>query len=322
MVLQEVPTKIVNISVLSYKFNNSSYELAVYPNKLYEYFKHKNINLNQILHTTTVYRNISKGEKCTRQELKKLQLFIGEENDLIKYILDHGYERKPLQTKAVERQQIEAEIIEIIQKKIKYNGKFVGKEMLREFIRKIYRISEINVKKQVSEIIKKLEKIGFERVKYKVKVINKLVSNDDAKKLVSNTNDEKLVSNENDEKLVSNANDEKLVSNENAKKLVSNEKVVSNNENAKKLVSKKLVSNDEKLVSNNENAKKLVSKKLVSNDENAIITTILNINEKLVSNCSYLVKSDLLPAFLKNCETQGFDYFISNVEEEESEEIC
>ncbi|ORD98740.1 SDO1 [Hepatospora eriocheir] len=159
--------KLVNISIITLKVDNFTYELAVYPNKLYEYFNDTCTDYSEILHNDCIYRNISKGELCSYKEidyLKKSKNII----DPIKYILDNGYERKHSKTKEYEIEQIEKEVIEILSSKILYNNSLVDKDTLKTVVRGVYSYNLMNPKKQVSFIIKKLEEIGYKRVSFKV----------------------------------------------------------------------------------------------------------------------------------------------------------
>lgn len=62
MFLPENQKRLTNVSVVSLKKFGKRYELAVYPNKLYEYRNGMNTPLSEILHTDQIFVNVSKGK--------------------------------------------------------------------------------------------------------------------------------------------------------------------------------------------------------------------------------------------------------------------
>jgi ribosome maturation protein SDO1 len=159
--------KLTNVSIVTLKKFGKRYELAIYPNKLYEYQKGITTNLNEILLSNTIYKNVSKGEICSKEDLKK---FNTNNEDIIKYILDFGKEQKNEITREKETSMTEKEIIDLIKKKVMKNNKFMNYNELKDLINKVHNIKPGNSKKQSQEIIFKLEKEGIERVKYKVEI--------------------------------------------------------------------------------------------------------------------------------------------------------
>ncbi len=174
--------KFVNISIVTLKINGFKFELAVYPNKLYEYFnKDGNMDLNMILHSKIIYKNISRGDECSKSDLEYLQNHIRDKykiirnvddsSELIHFILKNGYERKPSKTKDVEQKMIENQVMDILHNKVMLNKAYLNKNVLLKIVKGMWNFNNSDsAKKQATDIIRKLEKIGFERVSYIVTV--------------------------------------------------------------------------------------------------------------------------------------------------------
>lgn len=164
--------QLTNVSIVTLKKFGKKYELAVFPNKLYEYRHNSSVPLDTILHSENIYRNISAGDVCSEADLKLFSSGGGAmcRADILHYILQNGYEQKAQQTSAHELSNVEKQIVDLLQNKVKYNGSYVSKETLLEFVKKVWNIRNSDPKKQVSGIIRKLEELGFERVTFKVKV--------------------------------------------------------------------------------------------------------------------------------------------------------
>lgn len=214
MFLPENNFKFVNISVVTFKDKNTNemFEIACFPNKLFEYFKVKTYaflekNKNEILQSEIIFKNITRGEESNKEYLilDKIKDIIekNKRNDVqtsfsknftnfeeindfktiqlldhhlicIKYILDNGYERKGKETAKVEIDRLEREIINMLKDKLTYFGYVFRTEKLKELVKKHHIINPIvSSQKQVGEVMKKLEKLkGIERYKYKITFYN------------------------------------------------------------------------------------------------------------------------------------------------------
>lgn len=187
MFLPENQKKLTNVSIVTLKKFNKKFELAVYPNKLYEYHKNHNIPLLTILHSDKIYKSVATGEECSENDLLLLRNSINNDKsnvnstDIIHFILQNGYEQKSYATSQHELENIEKQIVELIQNKVLYNNSYISKEQLCSFIKKVWVIKNLEPKKQIGGIIKKLVEIGFERVSFKVEVISKNFENFDEK---------------------------------------------------------------------------------------------------------------------------------------------
>ena len=180
MFLPDNNFKFVNLSVVTYKHKETGdvFEVVCFPNKLYEYFKNKRPEFleehkNDILQSENVYRNVSKGEISNKNYL--IENILGGKKDklsIIKFILDNGYERKDKETARVEFERLEKEILCIVQDKIKYKGDYLNLKKLKEVVQGVYAINaNVNVKKQVSEIIKRIEQLpGYSRAEFSIKI--------------------------------------------------------------------------------------------------------------------------------------------------------
>lgn len=159
--------KLTNVSVVTLKKYGKRYELAIYPNKLYEYQKGLTQDLNEIVQNQTIFKNVSKGEVCKKEDL---DLFCKSQEEIIKEILDRGHEQKNEATRDRETLMAEREIIDLVRAKVTKGGKFLNPEEMKGWILKVHKISQGRIKKQVQEIVSKLEQAGFERVNFKIEV--------------------------------------------------------------------------------------------------------------------------------------------------------
>lgn len=167
MFLPENQKKLTNVSIVTLKRFNKKYELAVYPNKLYEYRHNNSIPLLQILHSENIFRSVVSGEVCSDADLN---LFNQTHTQIIHNILQNGHEQKAAATNQYELGNIEKQIVDLVQSKVLYNGNYIPKDNLLVFIKRVWNIKNSDAKKQVGGIIKKLEEIGFERVRFKLKL--------------------------------------------------------------------------------------------------------------------------------------------------------
>ncbi|TBU03624.1 SBDS domain-containing protein [Hamiltosporidium magnivora] len=145
--------KLTNVSVVSLKKYGKRYELALYPNKLYEFRKDESLCLDKILHTDKIYRNVSKGNKAD------LELFNLSNIEIIKEILKYGIEQKDEKTRNYEINKKETEIVSIIQKKVlDLNGKYLSFGKIKDLMRKSQFIIDLDKesKMQANDIIKRL----------------------------------------------------------------------------------------------------------------------------------------------------------------------
>lgn len=177
--------QLTNVSIVTLKKFGRRYELAVLPNKLYEYRHNASVPLGTILHSENIYKSISTGDVCSEADLRLFSsgTSVMTNTEIIHCILQNGYEQKAQQTSAHEMDNVEKQICDMLQNKVKYNGSYVSKEILQEFVRKVWNIKNADAKKQVCGIIRKLEQIGFERVSFRVKVDVSEVDFENATKL-------------------------------------------------------------------------------------------------------------------------------------------
>lgn len=167
MLTREGQKKFTNLSTVTLKQWGRKYEVAVYPNKLYEYRQDPSTPLSTILHTDQIYKNMATGDLCSSLDLAPFQM--DDRESIIKCILDNGHEQKAHATSQYELETVERQIVEMVQNKVLYNGHYVPAETLLGFIRGVWDIRGSNPKKQISSIIRRLEEIGFERISYRIK---------------------------------------------------------------------------------------------------------------------------------------------------------
>lgn len=167
MFLPENQKRLTNVSIVTLKKYGLRYELAVFPNKLYEYRHNPSTPLSTILQSETIYRSVDSGEISSEGDLSHFGM---SRREIIHEILAHGHEQKASATSQYELETVERQIVEMVQGKVLYNNSYVCRENLLAFIKKVWNIKNGDPKKQVSGIIKKLEEVGFKRVSFKVEV--------------------------------------------------------------------------------------------------------------------------------------------------------
>ncbi|KAG0417041.1 Ribosome maturation protein SDO1, partial [Dictyocoela roeselum] len=171
--------KLTNVSIVTLKKFGRKYELALYPNKFYEFQNGMTSDLDTILHTRTIFSSVSKGEICSKKDLKCFDM---SEDKIIEYILRHGTEQKSSKTRNVEMQAIERQIVEYLSKKLLFDGKMVSREKLRDAVRKRTIQTKRDPKVQAQDIIKELCKEGYEVVPLIIKIRNYNAFHDELEK--------------------------------------------------------------------------------------------------------------------------------------------
>jgi ribosome maturation protein SDO1 len=159
--------KLANVCAVTLKKYGKRYEVATYPNKLYEYRHNMTTSLSEVLHSMTIYRNVSKGEAANQADLV---LFNKPNEEIIREILSHGHEQKSEATRMYELEATEKEIVDLLQKKVMKGGKYLNEGALRDAIGRVHKVTAGSGKKQSQEILSKLEAAGYERAKIRVAV--------------------------------------------------------------------------------------------------------------------------------------------------------
>lgn len=192
MFLPENNFKFINISIITFKHKTYTYEIACFPNKLFEYYKTPTWNFLfkhriELLQSENIYKNISKGELCSANALNELKKIANIDNieekninlHLIQWIINNGYERKNKETKDYELEQMKIIIANMLLTKIKYQNKYLTLEQVIKIIKNYNIVDYKSPKKQASEIIKQLETVeGYERCKFKIIIKNGLKHNE------------------------------------------------------------------------------------------------------------------------------------------------
>lgn len=161
--------KLTNVSVVSLKKFGRKYELAVYPNKLYEYRGKITSNIADIVHVDKIFASVSKGKLCPEKYLKDFNM---PYEQIIKEILDKGVEQKDTKTRNFELEKTENEIICLVKSRLLNKGKFMSEDFVRKLIAG-FNITVGNAKVQALEIVKILSEAGYEKIKMKIKVSDK-----------------------------------------------------------------------------------------------------------------------------------------------------
>lgn len=166
MFLPESQKKLTNVSVVSIRKFGKRYEVAVYPNKLYEYRNGITTTVSEIVHTDQIFTNVSKGEVCPDSLLQK---FNKPKHRIIEEILLKGIEQKDTKTRNFELKKAENEIVHFIQTRILNKGKYMNVDTIRKLLRS-FKIEPGNSKTQAQSIIKALTKMGYEKIKMIIEV--------------------------------------------------------------------------------------------------------------------------------------------------------
>lgn len=192
MFLPENQKKLTNISIVSLRRASRKYELAVFPNKLYEYRRNPSVPLGTVLQSPVIFKNVGTGELCSQRELQLLYSetcrhdsnsdnsstkdnSITEDKILEKItrkILDEGHEQKAIETSLYELASVEKQLVDLVHEKVLLRGAHVPKELLERDIRSVWNIRNGEVRRQVGGVIKKLVEIGYDRVSYVVTVMS------------------------------------------------------------------------------------------------------------------------------------------------------
>ncbi|KAM0672978.1 hypothetical protein GVAV_003553 [Gurleya vavrai] len=166
--------KLTNVSIITYKKNNKKFELALYPNKLIEYRNNNSIPLIQILHTFTIFKDVSKGEVSNKNDLKECFKNLRNE-DIIYEILQFGNERVSEKTRDYLNDKRETEFVSIVMEKVTEDGRFMNPERIKKLMKlKSFKIdAKKDVKVQANEFIKNLcEDHTFKKVAMRIEVFN------------------------------------------------------------------------------------------------------------------------------------------------------
>ncbi|KAF7683866.1 Ribosome maturation protein SDO1 [Astathelohania contejeani] len=160
--------KLTNVNIVSLKRYGKKFQLALFPNKLYEYRNNITTDLSQILHTKQIFKNVSKGELCNK---KDLAMFNCSHDEIIELILKYGIEQKDIKTRLHELNQIEKEIVQIIKTRIMdQHMKYLDDSVAFSLI-KCYPIDiNKNPKVQANDIIKMLLHKGYKKIKMKIRI--------------------------------------------------------------------------------------------------------------------------------------------------------
>lgn len=121
--------KLVNVTVISLKLNDQIYEIPIYPNTLQSYLKNHS-ELEQIILSTRIYKNVSKGELQTDSNIKILPGNSLQEK--IEYILHNGSEKEDDLTRKVQNDRKHRNIALYIMTKLRHQRRRVSFEKALE----------------------------------------------------------------------------------------------------------------------------------------------------------------------------------------------
>lgn len=169
--------RLTNVSVVYYRVNRNVYELAVYPNKLYEYRRNRNTPVRDVVHIEKIYSDVSKGELGRREDIRRdLSEDYGE---AIRILLDRGVEKKDKKTREYECGQVRKEVLEHLKERLEHaDGRKLRDKDAGAIVKRLaYNIRENReAKVQSLDIIKKILK---ESADYKRATVSVLISTED-----------------------------------------------------------------------------------------------------------------------------------------------
>ncbi|KAI5181048.1 ribosome maturation protein SDO1 [Nematocida sp. AWRm80] len=156
--------RLENVTVITFKTKNRSYEVAAVPNRLYEYKRNKKIPIGEIVHTTSIFTDISKGEIAKKADILK-DLKTKTLEDALVFILDNGVEKKDRATREYENESIRKSVKEGIFTRVRTveNELLSAEEQERLLKRVEYSPSTKPIKVQINDVIKKAIQIGYTR---------------------------------------------------------------------------------------------------------------------------------------------------------------
>lgn len=168
--------KLTNVSIVTYKTGDTKFELAIYPNTLFDYKKGL-IKKEVMLHTDTVFSDVKKGliapQSTLRTHFKK-----HTQDETVEYILKNGSEKINDKSRNIEIERRENEICNIVASKMLYKKKKLTHEAIKQLIKSIgYNIDYKRCAKiQANEICKALDsKLDCEKMKIRVQFTNGVI---------------------------------------------------------------------------------------------------------------------------------------------------
>lgn len=148
--------KLTNVSVVSYRPRKTTYELAVYPNKLYEYRRDRRVPLDEILHIQSIFNDVGRGALSKREDVER---DLSKDNlEAIRLILDRGAEQRGRKTREYEHGNVRKEVWGHLGKRLRLkSGKALAQEEAEALIKRVgYNIKEgREAKVQANDIIKR-----------------------------------------------------------------------------------------------------------------------------------------------------------------------
>ncbi|KAI5189749.1 ribosome maturation protein SDO1 [Nematocida sp. AWRm77] len=155
--------KLDNVTVVQYKGKNKTYEIIAIPNKLYEYKRKKDMPLDAVLHTQSIFTDASRGKLAKTEDVKKD--FGGTYEKALRCILEQGSEQKDKATREYEQSNTKKLIVEGVCRRLRSkNNVPLTAVQVEDLLRSILYIQTNKPPKvQVNLIIKQLLPLGYMR---------------------------------------------------------------------------------------------------------------------------------------------------------------
>lgn len=81
--------RLTNVALVRYKAKGKKFELACYPNKVKDWRNGIEKNINEVVQTTTIFTNVSKGQVAAKNDLMTV-FGVSDEHDVCLVILEKG----------------------------------------------------------------------------------------------------------------------------------------------------------------------------------------------------------------------------------------
>lgn len=164
-----------SITVVSYRGKKKVFEVGAVPNKLYEYKRNKSMPLEDVVHSTCIFADISRGELAKTEDIEREFGVIGEK--AVKIILDSGTERRDSAVRAHELQSSLKAVKEGVHTRVRSPaGEQLTQIEIDALLKKVgHKVTTDPPKVQVSKIAKKAAALGYKRRTVLLRVSGKVI---------------------------------------------------------------------------------------------------------------------------------------------------
>lgn len=159
--------KLINVTTITLRKNNVTYEVPIYPNTLKPY-QNNLLPLSSVVHTHCIYKSVSKGLLHNREALKAIP---GDNMDQkIEYILRTGHDKEESITRDYSTDKKIRSVSTYLMRRIRYQRRRISLDEAMDIVKR-YDVSK-DVKVVANSIVKDLtaRDADYEREKFRVRV--------------------------------------------------------------------------------------------------------------------------------------------------------